>query len=99
MNIEEVFSSKLRVRILKVILQIGELNVSDIARRLGVNYTSADKHLEILEREGIVQHKQFGRIRIYRLSPVSAKAKAVQALFEVWQKEDQHTGLASGGGR
>lgn len=92
MNIEEVFSSKLRVRILKVILQVGELNVSDIARRLGVNYTSTIKHLDILEREGIIQHKRFGRIRIYRLSPNSPKAKVVQSLFETWQKEAETKG-------
>ncbi|PIU60220.1 ArsR family transcriptional regulator, partial [Candidatus Bathyarchaeota archaeon CG07_land_8_20_14_0_80_47_9] len=57
MNVEEVFSSKLRMRILKVLAQVGEVNVSEIARRLSVNYQSASKHLQVLEDEGIIQHK------------------------------------------
>ena len=52
MDVEEVFSSKLRMRILKVLAQVGEVNVSEIARRIGVNYQSTSKHLQVLEDEG-----------------------------------------------
>jgi DNA-binding transcriptional ArsR family regulator len=86
MDVEEVFSSKLRMRILKVLAQVGEVNVSEIARRIGVNYQSASKHLQVLEDEGIIQHKMFGRIRLYRLNEHSPKAKAVQNLIEVWKE-------------
>jgi len=84
MDVEDVFSSKLRMKILKVIAQVGELNVSEIARRLGANYETTSMHLKILEDEGIIQHKAFGRIRLYRLSE-SPKARAVQNLMEVWK--------------
>ena len=53
MNIEDVFSSKLRMKILKVLHNVGELNVSEIARRLNINYMSASKHMKILEDENI----------------------------------------------
>lgn len=85
MDIEEFFSSKLRMKILKVLVQIGELNVSEIARRLGVNYNTTSEHLKILEDEGIVRHKTFGRIHLYRLNEHSSKAEAVQKLFEIWE--------------
>ncbi|MDH5459981.1 MAG: winged helix-turn-helix domain-containing protein [Candidatus Bathyarchaeota archaeon] len=85
MNIEDVFSSKLRVKILKILAQVGELNVSEIARRLGVNYKTTNKHLKILEDEGIVQHKVFGRIRLYRFNERSPKARAVQNFMEAWE--------------
>jgi CRISPR locus-related DNA-binding protein len=85
MDAEEFFSSKLRMKILKVLVQFGELNVSEIARRLGVNYNMTSKHLKILEDEGIVRHKTFGRIRLYRLNEHSPKAEAVQKLFEIWE--------------
>jgi len=84
MDVEDVFSSKLRMKILKVIAQVGELNVSEIARRLGANYEITSKHLKFLEDEGIIQHKVFGRIRLYRFSE-SPKARAVQNLVEVWE--------------
>jgi len=86
MNVEDVFSSKLRMKILNVITNVGELNVSEIARRLSVNYATTNKHLKILESEGILQHKVFGRIRLYRFNEHSAKARAVQNLIDVWEK-------------
>jgi len=85
MNIEDVFSSRLRMKILKILMQVGELNVSEIARRLGVNYKTTNKHLEVFEDEGMVKHKVFGRIRLYRLNESSPKVKAVENLIEVWE--------------
>ncbi len=85
MDVEDVFSSKLRMKILKIIARVGELNVSEIARRLGANFATTNKHLKILEEEGILQHKVFGRIRLYRLNEHSPKARAVQNLIDTWE--------------
>jgi len=89
MNVENFFSSKIRMKILKILSEVGELNISGIARRLGVNYETTNKHLKVLENEGIVQHKRFGRIRIYRLNKHSPKTKAIQNLLEVWEKQNK----------
>jgi len=86
MNMEDFLSSKVRIKILKILWQVGELNISGIARRLGVNYETTDKHLKVLENEGMVQHKRFGRIRIYRLNEHSPKTKSMQNLLEVWER-------------
>ena len=86
MDVEDVFSSKLRMKILKILVPVGELNVSEIARRLGVNYNTTSKHLNVLEDEGILQHKVFGRIRLYRLNEHSPKAKSIRNLIEVWEQ-------------
>ena len=86
MNVEDFFCSRLRMKILKILSEVGELNISGIARRLGVNYGTTNKHLKVLENEGIVQHKRFGRIRIYRLNQHSPKTKAIQNLLEVWEQ-------------
>lgn len=86
MDVDDVFSSKLRMRIMKILTQVGELNVSEIARRLGVNYKTTNKHLKILEDEDILQRKVFGRIRLYRLNERSPKAVAIQNLIEVWER-------------
>jgi DNA-binding transcriptional ArsR family regulator len=85
MNVEDVFSSRLRMKILRILVQVGELNGSEIARRLNVNYITTSKHLKALEDEGVLVHKAFGRIRLYRLNEGSPKAKAVQALVETWE--------------
>jgi DNA-binding transcriptional ArsR family regulator len=85
MELEEVFSSKSRVKILKLINQLGQLNVSDVARRLKLNFVSTSGHLKVLEAEGILEERTYGRVRMYRFSE-SERAKAVVGLIEVWEK-------------
>jgi len=87
MQLEEVFSSKPRMKILKIVSRLGELNVSDVARRIGVNFTTTSRHLRLLEEEGILTQRTYGRIRMYRFNQTSAKAKAVQDLIEIWEQE------------
>lgn len=89
MMVEDVFSSKGRVKILRLLVEIGELNISEIARRAGLNYATTNGHLGILEGAGLVLHKSFGRIRIYRLNESSPYARTVKALMEGWE---QHSG-------
>ena len=83
---EDVFSSRLRIKIVKILMQMSELNISEIARRLGINHNAASKHLQVLEDEGILQQKVFGRIRLYRLKENSPKARAIQNLVETWEQ-------------
>lgn len=86
MKVEDVFSSKGRVRILRILSEIGELNISEIARRAGLNYTTTHEHLQVLEKAGLIRHKSFGRIRIYQFNEGDAKVKAIKDLMEVWEQ-------------
>jgi len=86
MEFEEVFSSKPRMKILKFIYRLGTLNVSNIARRINLNYATTNQHLKLLENEKILQERVYGRIRMYRFVEASAKAIAVQNLIDVWEK-------------
>lgn len=88
MQIETVLGNKLRLKILKILSRMRELNVTEIARRLGANHKTTMKHLKILEDEGILQHKRFGRIHLYRFNENSAKAKAIQTLLETWENAE-----------
>jgi DNA-binding transcriptional ArsR family regulator len=87
MEFEEVFSSKPRMKILVLIYQLCSLNVTDISRRIGLNYVATDRHLKILEEEGLVEAHTYGRVRMFRFKEGSPKAKAVQNLLEVWLQE------------
>ena len=87
MEIEEVFSSKPRMKILRLVARLGALNVSDIARRIKMNYSTTNQHLKLLEAEGILQQRVYGRVRMYRFNEVSPKAKAVQNLIETWEQD------------
>jgi DNA-binding transcriptional ArsR family regulator len=89
MDIEEVFSSKPRMKILNLLSRLGALNISDIAKRIGLNYSATNEHLRLLEAEGILVQRVYGRIRMYRYNETSAKAKAVQNLVETWEQANK----------
>jgi len=84
MSVEEVFSSRGRVKILKILVEIGELNISEIARRSGLNYATTNRHLQVLEESGLVKHKNFGRIRIFRFNEESRRARMIKELVNGW---------------
>jgi len=87
MTIEEVFSSKGRVKILRILSEIGELNISEIARRAGLNYATTNQHLELLENNKLVRHKTFGRIRIFRYNDQNRRALMIRHLMENWDQK------------
>lgn len=86
MSIEDVFSSKGRVKILSILAKIGELNISEIARRSGLNYATTNQHLQILENHKLVLHKTFGRIRIFRYNEENPRAIMIRQLIEFWEE-------------
>ena len=85
MELEEVFSSKQRLKILTLINRLGSLNVSNIARQTGSNFTATSENLQLLESEGILKVHVYGRVRMYRFNEGSAKAKAIKNLIEAWE--------------
>ncbi len=86
MAIEDVLPSKGRVKILKILAEIGELNTSAIARRAGLNYATTIRHLQALEKAGLLRHKSFGRIRIFCFDERNPRARIVKELIDLWDK-------------
>jgi hypothetical protein len=43
--------------------------------------------LKLLEAEDILQQRVYGRIRMYKFSEASPKARAVQNLIEAWEQD------------
>ena len=81
--LSELFSSKSRVKIIELLAISGEMNISGIIRKTGLNYRSAIFHLTALERFNLVQKKQYGRIRIYRYNIENQKARAVKKIIDL----------------
>ncbi|WXG40713.1 MAG: winged helix-turn-helix domain-containing protein [Candidatus Freyarchaeum deiterrae] len=84
-SLEKIFSSKGRIKIVKILAQEGELNISEIAKRANLNYSTTNQHLNFLKKVGLVQEKIFGRIRIFRFKAENIKAQAIKNLFEIWE--------------
>ncbi len=65
---EEILGSKGRIRVLEVLTESGELNISEVSRRTGLNYTSVERHLMKLKEMGLLNEKRYGKIRIFEVT-------------------------------
>jgi DNA-binding transcriptional ArsR family regulator len=83
--IEDIFSSRGRIKVLKELAKSTEINISEICRRVGLNHSSTKAHLEVLIRAGLVEEKVFGRIKIYRYRSEDLRARSLRNLLELWQ--------------
>jgi len=83
-TLESVFSSKGRIKVIKVLLEEEELNISEITKRAGLSHYVTDRHLEFLVAAGLVREKKFGRIRIFQLRAENSKVQLLRSLFEAW---------------
>lgn len=90
--IEEVLSSKGRVKILKILIDHGELNISEIVKRSELNHSTASTHLGELKRFGMVDEKRFGRVRIFRLRLEDPRVQALKSAFETFKLYEEALG-------
>ena len=89
-ELSDILSSRGRIKILELLSRTMELNISEIARRVGLNYSTTNRHLEKLEGAGILTQKRFSRIRIYSFCENSSHALAIKELVESWRSIDSH---------
>jgi len=84
--IEEIFSSKGRVRVLRTLIKDQELNISEIARKTRLSHTSVEEHLEKLCKTNVIIEKRFGRIRIFKFNENNSIAKIIEEMFNKIEK-------------
>ena len=84
--VEDVLSSKGRVRILKLLAELGELNISAISRTINLNHTAVKDHLRFLTEVGLIKEKKFGRILIYQFDENNVLAHSLKQLFRIWER-------------
>ena len=87
-KLEDMLCSKVRLKILKLLLESQKLTTSEIAAKVGINYVIARAHLNALEKDDVLTHANFGkRIRYYKFKE-STKARAVRNFIEAWCCEE-----------
>ncbi|MDG6963594.1 MAG: winged helix-turn-helix transcriptional regulator [Nitrososphaerota archaeon] len=81
-----MMSSYGRAKVLTVMLETGELNVSEITRRAGLSHGAAVRHLEFLTKSGLITEKRFNRIRIFRVDPDNPLTGALSRFYADWKE-------------
>jgi DNA-binding transcriptional ArsR family regulator len=79
-------SSYGRTKVLTIMLETGELNISEITRRSGLSHSAATRHLEFLTKSGILTEKRFNRIRIFRVDQSSPVTAALLRFYADWKE-------------
>lgn len=83
----DVLSSRGKVKVLKTLVDAEELNITAIVRKTELSHQSVKSYLAELCDTGLVELKKFGRIRIYRYRVEVTRARALQYLFNIWDRE------------
>jgi DNA-binding transcriptional ArsR family regulator len=81
-------SSYGRTKVLTIMLETGELNISEITRRSGLSHSATARHLEFLTKSGILTEKHFNRIRIFRVDQSSPFVGALTRFYGEWKEAD-----------
>ena len=85
LEVEDVFSSYGRAKVISVMMDSNELNISEITRRSGISHSSVEQHLDFLAKAGLVTEKRFNRIRIFRVNHSSPRAAVLKRFLEDWK--------------
>ncbi len=86
--LEEVFSSKGRIRILQLLVVHKELTVTQITNKTRLNHHTAITHLQNLVSLGIIVEKRYGRIRIFALNYHSKLTRILINFIRSWKNEN-----------
>ncbi len=66
--IEEALGSRGRIRILRVLSKMGQVNMSRLARESGLSYESTKSHVDRLRELGLVDVRRVGRVVLIKIS-------------------------------
>jgi len=85
-GLDRILSSAGRIRILQLLSHNGEDNLTDIARKTSQSYTATARHLEHLVETGVIQEKNYGRVRIFRLRIEVERVRRLRELITEWER-------------
>jgi len=83
-SLANVLSSSGRIKILTVLSNVGELHLSEIARKTDQSYSATDRHLQELSEASIVEEHDYGRVRMFRLNLENPRVKILRQLILEW---------------
>ncbi len=82
MKIEDLLTSKGKMKILKILFKNGQANISRIVRETGLNHKRVEKHLEELKTANIVIERRYGKLRIYEANLDNPQTLKLKKLLE-----------------
>ena len=85
LEVEKLFSSSGRIKVMGIVLDSNELNISEITRRSGISHSAVSAHLDFLVKAGLLTEKRFNRIRIFRVNRSNPHTEVLQRFMSDWR--------------
>ena len=82
--LDKILSSSGRIRILTLLSDVEQLHLTEIAKRTDQSYSATERHLDDLSKAGIVEERDYGRVRVFKLNLTNVRAKLLQELIVKW---------------
>ncbi len=84
-DLQEVFGSVGKVRLLLLLANSNELNITALSRGTGINHSKMNDHIAEMIDLGILQEKRFGRIRIISYNLDSEAGRRIKVFLKEWK--------------
>jgi len=82
--LDKILSSSGRIRILTLLSEVEQLHLTEIAKRTDQSYSATERNLDDLSKAGIVEERDYGRVRVFKLNLTNDRAKLLQELIVKW---------------
>ncbi|MEM2909964.1 MAG: helix-turn-helix domain-containing protein [Nitrososphaerota archaeon] len=75
--------SRGKKKILEVLANFGEVNISKIIKHTSLNHKLVNTYLKEMESLGLVRERRFGRVRMFRLSDSDVLKRMLRNVVEL----------------
>ncbi|MEB3756611.1 MAG: ArsR family transcriptional regulator [Desulfurococcales archaeon] len=82
MGIENVLSSKGRIRVIKILLKYGATNINTLIRESGLTHKLVTKYISELKEENLIVERRYGRLRVVEINYQNPKVSMLKMLLE-----------------
>jgi len=69
---------------------VGQTHMMGLVRKVNSTYTQVDRNLKILQQEGIVEIKYFGRMRMIKLNQDNPKTEVLLKALRMLKHQQLH---------
>jgi DNA-binding transcriptional ArsR family regulator len=69
---------------------VGQTHMMDLVRKVNSTYTQVDRNLKILQKEGIIEIKYYGRMRMIKLNRENPKTEVILKVLRMLKYRELH---------
>ncbi len=86
LRLDEVLGTAGRVKVLLLLIDQEEMNISQVVKLSGLEHSSVQKHLKTLCDRHLVREKRYGRIRIFAIEDKNPYVALLKRFFADWSR-------------